>query len=169
MSWPQVCLHDLNYIDAGSQNHCPKTSAVEVNNMHLYSKINFLGTNKYKMVDPTRCLGFKWDKQIISNTCLSLYIGVLTKKKMLLKHFENEMCFMTTNYYTSTKCYMSDQVYYYLLDSIEFYIYSLVEELCVLPWWKMVLWKWNYFYSFWNKILKLYICTNFIFFICFTL
>lgn len=59
MSWPQVCLDDLNYIDAGSQNHCPKKSAVEVNNMYLYSKINFLGTNKYKMVDPTRCLGFK--------------------------------------------------------------------------------------------------------------
>lgn len=59
MSWPQVCLDDLNYIDAGSQNHCPKKSAVEVNNMYLYSKINFLGTNKYKMVDLTRCLGFK--------------------------------------------------------------------------------------------------------------
>lgn len=29
-----------------------------------------------------------------------------------------------TKDYTSTKCYMSNQFYYYLLDSIEFNIYS---------------------------------------------
>ena len=58
---------------------------------------HFLGTNKYKMVDRPRCLGFKWDKQVlISNTSQSLCRSIDENVTLLLKHFKDEMCHMTT-------------------------------------------------------------------------
>lgn len=42
------------------RNNWTQKSVVEVNNPK--PDRCFLGTNKYKMVEPTRYLGFKWDK-----------------------------------------------------------------------------------------------------------
>ena len=48
---------------------------------------HFPKTNKYKMADPTWCLGLKWDKQILISIDKKFNL-------LLLKHFKDEICYM---------------------------------------------------------------------------